>query len=166
LSFHKLVIPKGQLLLLMNEMSFPKELQELQDKRSKLENESLSLKEQQKKLEEKAKALEQKIVEELTSKNEETRQNISHLESKINDLEQRLGQITQRTKTNEPIDETAWKTQNLEATEGVSVEINTAVLEEHGESVAVTSINDSSTATEKDNPESHQSNEKKKRRFL
>jgi uncharacterized coiled-coil DUF342 family protein len=147
-------------------MSLPRELQELQDKRSKLEGESQSLKEQQKKLEERTKVLEQKIMEELSSKNEETRQNISHLESRINELEQRLGQITQKTKVNEPIGETASQTPNLEATEGVSVEINSAVCEEQGESVAVTSVNDSSTVDEKDDSESHQGNEKKKRRFL
>jgi predicted unusual protein kinase regulating ubiquinone biosynthesis (AarF/ABC1/UbiB family) len=147
-------------------MSLPRELQELQDKRSKLEGESLSLKEQQKKLEERTKVLEQKIMEELSSKNEETRQNISHLESRINDLEQKLGQMTQKTKVNEPISETPSQTLNLEATEGVSVEINAAVCEEHEESVAVTSVNDSSTAVEKDDSESHQGSEKKKRRFL
>jgi phenylpropionate dioxygenase-like ring-hydroxylating dioxygenase large terminal subunit len=166
LSFHKLVIPESQLPLLWNEMSWSKELQELQDKRSKLEGESLSLKEQQKKLEERTKALEQKIMEELRSKNEETRQYISHLESRINDLEQRLGQIAQKTKTNEPIDETASQTPTQEAAEGLSVEINAAVLEEHEESVTVTPVNDSSTAVEKDNSETHQGSEKKKRRFL
>jgi FtsZ-binding cell division protein ZapB len=147
-------------------MSLPKELQELQDERSKLEGESQSLKEQQKKLEERTKALEQKIMEELRRKNEETRQNISNLESRINDLEQRLGQITQKTITNEPIDETASQIPNLEATEGVSVEINPAMLEEHEESVEVTPVSDSSAVAEKDNPESHQSSEKKKRRFI
>ena len=147
-------------------MSLPKELQELQDKRSKLEDESHSLKDEQQKLEEKAKALEQKIMEELRSKNEEARQNISHLESKINDLEQRLGQITQETTTNEPIDETASQTPNLEATEGVSVEINPAVVEDSAEdSAAVMSVNDSPPAAEEGNSESHQGNEKKKHKF-
>lgn len=147
-------------------MSLPKELHELQEKRAKLEDESHSLKDEQKKLEERAKALEQKIMEELRNKNEETRQNISHLESKINDLEQRLGQITQKTTKNEPIDETASQTPNLEATEGASVEINRAVLEDTAEdSAAVMSVNDSSPAVEKGNSESHQDNEKKKRKF-
>jgi chromosome segregation ATPase len=147
-------------------MSLPKELQELQDKRAKLEDESHFLKDEQKKFEERAKALEQKIIEELRSKNEEARQNISHLDSTINDLEQRLGQITQETTTNEPIDETASQTPNLEATEGASVEINRAVLEDTAEdSAAVMSVNDSSSAVEKWNSESHQSNKKKKHKF-
>jgi chromosome segregation ATPase len=147
-------------------MTLPRELQELQDKRAKLEDESHFLKDEQKKLEERAKALEQEIIEELTNKNEEKRQNISHIESMINDLEQRLGQITQETTTNEPIDETASQTPNLDATEGVSVEINPAVVEDTAEdSAAVMPVNDSSSTVEKPNSESHQGRKKKKHDF-
>ena len=134
-------------------MSLPKELQELQDKRSKLENETRSLKEEQMKKEEQAKALEQKIIEELLSKNEETRQNISQLNSKIEDLEQRLGQIRQET-------------HNLDSTE-VSVEINQAALKETMEEKAVVStVEDNSTSQYGDGEESNQETEKKKRRCL
>jgi FtsZ-binding cell division protein ZapB len=109
-------------------MILPKELQELQEKRSQLEDESTTLKEKQKKLEERTKALEQKIIEGLKSKNEETRQNISNLESWSNDLEQRLGQITQNSKTTEVANETTSQSPSLAATGGVTVEINEAVL--------------------------------------
>lgn len=144
-------------------MSFPKELQELQEKRSKLEDESLTLKEQQKKLEERTKALEQKIIEELRSRNEETRQNISHLESRINDLERRLGQGAEETETIEQADETPSQTPNLEAAEGVTTEINEAVLEESAdeEAVAVSAVEDSAKTSESD-----RGTEKKKRRFF
>jgi chromosome segregation ATPase len=147
-------------------MSLPKELQELQEKRAQLEDESLTLKEQQKKLEERAKALEQKIMEELKSKNDETRQNISHLESRINDLEQRLGQITQKTKTTEQANEPP--SPSLEANDGVSAQINDAVLEEPAEEgeVAVTAVDDSSDVDEPYSSEPNQGTEKKKRRFL
>jgi hypothetical protein len=147
-------------------MSLPRELQELQDKRAKLEDESHFLKDEQKKLEERAKALEQEIIEELRSRNEVARQNISCLESVIIDLEQRLGQITQETTTNEPIDETVSQTPNLEATEGLSVEINQTVVEDTAEdSATVMSVNDSSSAVEKRNSEPLQGNKKKKHDF-
>jgi len=149
-------------------MSLSKELQELEERRSKLVAESLSLMVQQKKLEERTKALEQKIMEELTNNINKARQNISQLESMINDLEQCLRQITQKTKTDEHVDKTASQTANLEATEGVSAEKKGTVSEEHGESVAEKSVNDSSRTVEKGNSffSLHQGTEKKRHRFL
>jgi FtsZ-binding cell division protein ZapB len=134
-------------------MSLPKDIQELQDKRSKLEDESHSLKEEEAKKQEHAKALEQRIIDELQTKNEETRQNISQLNSKIDDLEQRLSQIKQETPSAEPAE--------------VSVEINQAALNDIVEEKTATStIEDKSESQHKDSEEANQETEKKKRRFL
>jgi chromosome segregation ATPase len=141
-------------------MSSPKELGQLERQRSRLENELLSLKEQQTRLEERAKALEQKLVEELTSKNDESRQNISRLESAISDLVQRLAQITQEARTTEPSkDESASQMSNLEVKENVVTEISPKE-----EPVTVAPLNDSSKASE-DDSEPHQVSKKQKRRF-
>jgi chromosome segregation ATPase len=124
------------------------ELKELQDKRAKLEDESLSLKEKQKRLEERAKGLEQKIIQELSSKNDETRQNISHLESKVNDLEQRLGRITEEPKTHEAPNEILSETSDAGSTDGLSVQINREAIEKsEEEKVAV--------VTDRENPSAH-----------
>jgi len=148
-------------------MSLPKELQELQDKRAKLEDESLSLKEQQEKLYEKTRALEERIMEELKNKNEETRQNITSLESRINELEQRLEKITQKTSTMESVAQTPPQPPSHETSEGVTAEINPAVLEESAEeSAEVPLVEDASTTVEEVDSESHQGSEKKKRKFL
>jgi chromosome segregation ATPase len=147
------------------------ELKELQDKRAKLEDESLSLKEKQKRLEEKAKGLEQKIIQELSSKNDETRQNISHLESKVNDLEQRLGQITEEPRTPEPPNEILSETSDSESTDGLSVQINKEAIEksEEEEAVVITERENSSAHTdfnEEQDSEIDKGKGQKKRRFF
>ena len=83
----------------------------------------------------------------------------------ISDLEQRLVQIKQETRTTEPKDETTSQTSNLDVTENVTAEINPEVLEESQESVTVMPLNDSSTDSEEDDSESHQRDERKKRKF-
>lgn len=110
-------------------MNLPKELQELLDKRTKLEDESRSLKEEQRKLEENARALEEKLIKGLKNNNEATRQNISQLESKIKDLEQRLGQISQESGTPGSADET---------TQEAAIEVSGVASDEVAEEKSVT----------------------------
>jgi L-lactate utilization protein LutB len=72
-------------------LSATNELDELRDKRAKLEKESLLLKQGQKNLEERIKVLEEKIaIEELKKDNRTARENVSHLESTISELERKL----------------------------------------------------------------------------
>lgn len=134
-------------------MSLPKELQELQDKRAKLEDEMQSLKEEQKKKEERAKALEEKIIEELNNKNEKSRQNISQLDSKIGDLERKLEQIGKDSEK-----------QNLGPAE-INAQINVSMLDEQ-EATTVTVADSSSVPSERKDEELDQGIAKKKRRFL
>lgn len=134
-------------------MSLPKELQELQDKRAKLEDEMQSLKEEQKKKEERTKALEEKIIEELNSKNEKARQNISQLDSKIGDLERKLEQIGKDSEK-----------QNLGPAE-INAQINVSMLDEQ-EATTVTVADSSSVPSERKDEELDQGIAKKKRRFL
>ena len=137
-------------------MSLPKELQELQDKRAKLEDEMQSLKEEQKKKEERAKALEEKIIEELNNKNEKSRQNISQLDSKTGDLERKLEQIGKDSEK-----------QNLGPAE-INAQINVSMLEEpiKEEATTVTVADSSSLPSERKDEELDQGIAKKKRRFL
>ena len=66
-------------------------LEELQNRRAKLEEESRFLKDEQKSLEERVKILEEKIaIEELTKNNKATHDEISQLESAIKALEHKL----------------------------------------------------------------------------
>jgi chromosome segregation ATPase len=68
-----------------------KELQELQNKRAKLEEESVSLKNEQTNLEERVRVLEEKVaIDQLTKGNDTAREQISQLASKVDELEQRL----------------------------------------------------------------------------
>jgi chromosome segregation ATPase len=86
-------------------VSLPKELKELQDKRTKLEEESHGLKEEQRNLEENVKELEQKLIEGLRNENKITRQDISRLKSVIDDLGQRLSQLPQTPESTESVEE-------------------------------------------------------------
>ena len=147
-------------------MIIPKDLQELQKERLKMEDDVGSLKEQQKKLEERAKELELKIMEELNSKNDETRDNISHLESIISGLEKKLELITEKPEQNEVKNET--ETQALNCQEpSVTAEINPEVLDSSTqESELVMSHDDFPETSEVEDAELPQVEEKKKRKFF
>ena len=78
------------------------ESQELQNIRTRLEEESRSLNDERKNLEEKAKALREKVaVEELRRSNAATRDIISQLRVEINDLEQKLNEPVETSVTNQ-----------------------------------------------------------------
>ena len=99
-------------------MILPEELQQLQEQRSKMEDDVLGLKDQQRKLEEKAKDLELRIMEELKCQNAETRDEISRLESMIGFLERKLEQVTQKPLQDVPKEETATETLTSEQASG------------------------------------------------
>ena len=147
-------------------MIIPKDLQELQKERLKMEDDVGSLKEQQKKLEERAKELELKIMEELNSKNDETRDNISHLESIISGLEKKLELITEKPEQNEVKNETEAQALNCQEP-SVTAEINPEVLDSSTqESELVMSHDDFPETSEVENAELPQGEEKKKRKFF
>ena len=147
-------------------MIIPKDLQELQKERLKMEDDVGSLKEQQKKLEERAKELELKIMEELNSKNDETRDNISHLESIISGLEKKLELITEKPEQNELKNETEAQALNCQEP-SVTAEINPEVLDSSTqESELVMSHDDFPETSEVEDAELPQVEEKKKRKFF
>ena len=84
-------------------MSTPNELEELRNRRVKLEEESHSLKDKQTNFEERVKVLEEKLaIAELQNNNKMTRDAISQLESKMNELEERLNKTLQAPEPAEP----------------------------------------------------------------
>ena len=148
-------------------MSASKELEELQNKRAGLKEESRSLKEDQKDLEERVKVLEEKIaVEELKNSNKAACEAISHLESKINELEERLKKTSQVPETPKPTNEIVSEVDETpEPTEEVTPEVEETMPEE--EAVTVTALEDSITASQEEVGEDHKKpSEKKKRKFF
>ena len=86
-------------------MSTSTELEELQNKKAGLQDQSHLLQDQHKNLEEKVKVLEEKIaIEELKNSNKDAQEAISQLESKVNDLRQRLEQVTKEPKPEQPVE--------------------------------------------------------------
>lgn len=150
-------------------MSASKELEELQNKRAGLKEESRSLKEDQKDLEERVKVLEEKIaVEELKNSNKTACEAISHLESKINELEERLKKTSQVPETPKPTNEIVSEVdETTEPTEEVTPEIEETMPEEpEEEAVTVTALEDSITASQEVGEDLKKPSEKKKRKFF
>ena len=148
-------------------MNASKDLEELQNKRTKLEEESRSLKEDQKDLEERVKVLEEKIaVEELKNSNKAACEAISHLESKINELEERLKKTSQVPETPKPTNEIVSEVdETTEPTEEVTPEVEETMPEE--EAVTVTALEDSITASQEEVGEDlKKPSEKKKHKFF
>jgi hypothetical protein len=99
-------------------MDTSRELEELQNRRARLEEESRSLNDEQKSLEDRAKLLEEKIaIEELTRNNKATREEISQLESTIKTLENKLVGCFQPSEVPAPMKETLPETEVTEPTE-------------------------------------------------
>jgi len=150
-------------------LSASKELEELQNKRAGLKEESRSLKEEQKDLEERVKVLEEKIaVEELKNSNKAACEAISHLESKINELEERLKKTSQVPETPKPTKEIVSEVdETTEPTEKVTPEIEETMPEEpEEEAVTVTALEDSITASQEEVEDLKKPSEKKKRKFF
>jgi hypothetical protein len=74
-----------------NKLSASKELEELQNKRTNLEEQSRSLEEKEKALEERVKIVEEKLaIQELEDHNQTKLDAVKNLEAKISELEKRL----------------------------------------------------------------------------
>jgi len=135
-------------------------LEQLQTRKTGLEEESHSLEEKQKNLEERVKILETNIaIKELENKNYATREAIAHLESTINALEEKMNQFT---KTPEP--PVPWKEEQKQ--EQVSEIIETPPEEEAEETVTVTAIEDSPEQEQEEFEKSIIKQHEKKRRKL
>jgi uncharacterized coiled-coil protein SlyX len=121
-------------------MSLAKEIEQLQNRRAELEQESHSLEEEQKNLEQRTKMLEERIaIQELNSGNKMKKEAISQLRSQMDELEQRLKGMPEEYRTPKPTDYTmpeVAKTPELE-TETLS-EVAEPVQEESVEEEAVT----------------------------
>jgi len=150
-------------------LSASKELEELQNKRAKLEEESRSLKEDQKDLEERVKVLEEKIaIEELKNSNKAACEAISQFESKINELEERLKKTSQVPETPKPTKEIVSEVdETTEPTEEVTSEVEETMPEEpEEEAVTVTALEDSITTSQEVGEDLKKPSEKKKRKFF
>jgi hypothetical protein len=153
----------------MIELGDSKELEQLQNRRAELEEESNSLGQQQQNLEIKVKTLEERIrISELENINKTRLEAITQLESKVGELEQRL--------------KTGGKTESYESTNEAKLEINEApesaeevtasvskTIEEEPEDevVTVAAIEDPMIVEQEENSENlKRQNEKKKRKFF
>jgi O6-methylguanine-DNA--protein-cysteine methyltransferase len=134
-------------------MTLPKDILELREKRSHLEDEKHSLSEEKRKKKERLKALEQMMIVELNNANEKSRQDLSQLDSSIDELENRLEQVRQEAENqNDKSDQT-------------TVQINDAAFQENVWEEAQTETFSESSAPSSENTEekADKTNEKKKR---
>lgn len=138
-------------------------LEQLQTRKTELEEEAHSLEEKQKELEERVKILETNIaIKELENKNRATREAIAHLESTINALEEKMNQFT---KTTEP--HSTWKEEQKQEPEQVSEIIETSQQEEDAEeTVTVTAVEGSPEQEQEEFERSIIKQHEKKRRKL
>jgi uncharacterized coiled-coil protein SlyX len=149
-----------------------KELEELQSKKAKLEDESRALKAEQTNLEQRIRVLEGRVaVEMLKNNNKIAREVVSQLESKLNELEQRLKHVTQAPQAADHSKETVPKAHEASSSEPRKETVKTGrtmsqELERQKEgAVKVTALAGSTAVQEaKENLETR--SQKKKRRFL
>jgi TolA-binding protein len=168
--FIKLLFLSCILDALMMKLSTSQELEELQNRRTKLEDESRSLKDEQTNLEQRIRVLEERIaVEELKNNNNVAREAVVRLESKMSELEQRLRQVTQVQEIAKPPEETiaeVHETPPPESTEEAVPETSETMPEEpEEETVTVTALEDS-TATQEVSEDLRRRSDKKKRKFF
>lgn len=147
------------------------EFEELQSKKTKLEDESRSLQDKQKSLEERLKILEEKLaIKDLEAKNQRMRDAVKDLESKVNELEDKLESPLKEPELFKPPEEP--ETKEVGMIQDESVETAEHKPEAHAESdVVITTIGDpdvqvveqKASQPEKD---SAKQPEKKKRKFF
>lgn len=134
-----------------------KELEELQNKKTGLEEESRNLEEQQKNLTERVKALEEKVtIQGLEDGNQTKQKAIHELESKIDELEKKLRK-------------TPWETTPFTPTEEPTLEASEPISEEPMESdVTVSPVDEPAASPQFENVEDdiNRQHEKKKRRLF
>jgi uncharacterized coiled-coil protein SlyX len=148
-----------------------KELEELQNKKAKLEDESRTLKDEQTNLEQRIRVLEERVaVEVLKTNNKIAREAVSRLESKLNELEQKLKHVTQTSQAAEPSKETVPKAHEASSSGSTKEAVKTSRTmpqEPKGQkerAIIVTALADSTAVQEA--KENLTRSEKKKRRFL
>ena len=148
-----------------------KELEELQSKKTKLEDESRSLEEKQKTLDERLRTLEEKLaIRELEAKNQKMRDAVNDLESKVKELEGKLNSPPGKPETFKPPEEP--KTKEAEMVKGESGKIAEHKPEARKESdVVITAFGDSNAHVVEQkvgqpDKDSAKQPEKKKRKFF
>jgi len=148
-----------------------KELEELQSKKTRLEDESRSLEEKQKTLDERLKTLEEKLaIRDLEAKNQRMRDAVKDLESKVKELEGRLNSPPGKPETLRPPEEP--KTKEAEMVKGEPGKIAEHKPEVQKESdVVITAFGDTNAhAIEQEvgqpDEDSAKQPEKKKRKFF
>jgi TolA-binding protein len=148
-----------------------KELEELQSKKAKLEDESRALKAEQTNLEQRIRVLEGRVaVEMLKNNNKIAREAVLQLESKLNELEQRLKHVTQAPQAAEHSKETVTKAHEASASEPRKEAKTGRTTSQEPErqkegAVTVTALV-GSTAVQEAKEKLETRSEKKKRRFL
>jgi hypothetical protein len=151
-------------------LSESKELQQLQDRRTGLVEQSCSLTKQRENLEEKVKMLEEKIaIADLENNNKAKLEAITQLESKVNGLEQKLKETLEEPRSLESEGETKSEiVEPQEPTEEMASQTSQAAEEEQeDEVVEVKAIEDPIIAEQEEFAEGlKKENERKKRRFF
>jgi uncharacterized coiled-coil protein SlyX len=151
-------------------MDTSRELEELQNRRARLEEESRCLNDEQKSLEDRMKVLEEKIaIEELTRNNKATREEISQLESTIKALENKLVGCFQPSEVPARMTETLPETEVTEpAEEEITSELADATEseEEQEEIVTVAEFESPTEQQEEFGADLKTRSDKKKRKFF
>ncbi len=151
-------------------MDTSRELEELHNRRARLEEESHSLNDEQKNLEDRVKVLEEKIaIEELTRNNKMTREEISQLESTIKTLENKLVGDFQPSEVPAHMTETLPETEVAEpAEEEITSELAGATEseEEQEDIVTVAEFENPTEQQEESGDDLKIRSDKKKRKFF
>lgn len=166
--FISLLFPSITILAWMTELSTSRELEELQNRKAGLQEESHSLNDQQKNLDERVKVLEEKIaIEELKNNNKTTREAISQLESKIDGLERRLREVSQEPEVHEPEKTLTLATETPQQTQETAPVATETTPEDSEEEVITVAAPEEPTIAEQETfTESKSRHDKKKRKFF
>lgn len=146
-------------------MNESKELEELQNQKTRLDEESRSLKGRQENLEERVKVLEETIaIEQLKNNNKATREAITQLESKIDELERNLEKVSREPETNKPqVEPEVAETPKPDETPFETAETTT---EDSEEEFVTTTATEEPMMTEPEIDEGKRTHDKKKRKFF
>jgi len=151
-------------------LSESEKLEQLQNRKAELREESRSLEEEQRNLEQRVKVLEEKIaIEELRNRNKTKREAVDQLKSKIDELERRLEKTTEKPENFEATTETVLEPANGLEPEAIAPEISESMPEDEPEKeiVTVKAFEDQSLAEPEGIEESfRKQHEKKKRRLF
>jgi len=147
-------------------LSTSNELEELQNRKTRLEEESRSLKDRQKSLEERTKVLEEKIaIGELENINKATQDSISQIESKIQGLEQRLKEVSQESYAEKPVQKEFIPAEPPQETPTTPETVET-VMEDEEEETFTVAAPEEPVIEQPTQGEGKKSHEKRKRKFF